>query len=149
VVTISAEGTTTLTYFATDNAGNQEAPRTFTLRLDKTQPVIAGLPTPGCSLWPPNHKLVQVATVTAGDGLSGVAPGSFNVTGVSNEPENGLGDGDQAPDIVIAGGTVQLRAERSGTGTGRLYTLTAIASDRAGTQATATTTCTVPHDAPK
>ena len=30
--------------------------------------------------------LVQVANVTAADALSGLAPGSFKVTGTSNEP---------------------------------------------------------------
>jgi len=143
---ISAEGTTTLTYFAVDRAGNQEAPKTVTVRIDRTRPVIAGLPAAGCTLWPPDHRLVTVASVTASDPGSGLAPGSLVVTGVSSEPENGLGDGDTAPDVVIAGGTVQLRAERAGTGTGRVYTLTATATDVAGNLATATATCRVPHD---
>lgn len=146
LVPISAEGVTTLTYFSVDRAGNQEATNTLTVRIDKTAPVLSGLPAPGCTLWPPNHKLVQVATVTASDALSGVAPGSFSVTGTSNEPEAGLGDGDTAPDIVITGGVVQLRAERSGKGTGRVYTLRAAAMDQAGNSVIATATCSVPHD---
>jgi hypothetical protein len=84
--------------------------------------------------------------VAAGDGLSGMESGLPVVTGTSNEPEDGPGDGNLAPDILITGGSVQLRAERSGTGTGRLYTLTATSSDLAGNDATATATCTVPHD---
>jgi hypothetical protein len=80
-VPISAEGITTLTYFAEDNAGNQETSKTLTVRIDETPPVISGLPVQGCTIWPPNHKLVQVATVTAADGLSGPAPSSFSVTG--------------------------------------------------------------------
>jgi hypothetical protein len=51
----------------------------------QNSPVIAGMPTTGCMLWPPNHKLVQVANVTAADALSGIASGSFKVTGASNE----------------------------------------------------------------
>ncbi len=38
-VTISAEGTTTLTYFATDNLGISEAPKNLTVLIDKTKPV--------------------------------------------------------------------------------------------------------------
>lgn len=145
-VLVSAEGTTTLTYFAVDHAGNQEAPRSLTVRIDRGQPVIAGLPAAGCGLWPPDHRLVHVVSVTASDPASGLAPGSLVVTGASNEPDDGLGDGDMAPDIVIAGGLVRLRAERSGTGAGRVYTLTATARDAAGNTATATATCRVPHD---
>jgi hypothetical protein len=145
-VTISAEGTTTLTFFAVDNAGNQEAAKTFTVRIDTTPPVIAGLPAAGCTLWPPNHRLVQVGTVTASDSVSGIAPGSLMVTGASNEGANGLGQGNSAQDILITGSTVKVRAERSGTATGRIYTLTASASDLAGNRATATATCTVAHD---
>jgi len=104
------------------------------------------MPASGCTLWPPNHKLVQVATVTAADALSGLAAGSFKLTGVSNEPS----DPDD-PQIVITpnrsgGFIVQLQADRLGTGNGRVYTLTATAADLAGNPATATATCTVPHD---
>jgi len=136
-VTISAEGTTTLSYFATDNAGNQETVKTLTVRIDKTPPIISGMPAPGCTIWPPNHKLVQVATVSATDVLSGLAPGSFAVTGTSNDPANGQ--------IVITGGpnqfNVQLRADK-----GLIYTLTASASDLAGNVTTQQATCIVPHN---
>ena len=113
---------------------------------DKTPPDILGMPSANCTLWPPNHQLVQVAIVAATDAESGIAPGSFNVTGSSNEPLD-----PRKPDIVItpnASGAlvVQLGAERSGAGKGRVYTLTASAEDRAGNRVTATSTCLVPHD---
>ena len=136
-VTISAEGTTTLSYFATDNAGNQETANMLTVRIDKTPPVISGLPAPGCTLWPPNHKLVQVATVTAADALSGLAPGSFRVTGTSNDPGNGQ--------IVITGGPSQFLVQL-GADKGQVYTLTATAGDLAGNTSTQQATCAVPHD---
>jgi hypothetical protein len=71
---------------------------------------------------------------------------SFNVTGTSNEPMD-----PNNPDIIISGTgtqprTVQLRADRLGTGTGRVYTLTTTATDAAGNTTTAVSTCTVPHD---
>ncbi len=109
--------------------------------------VISGMPGSGCSLWPPNHKLVQVATVTAADAVGGVLPGSFTVTGTSNEPSNDPSD----PEIVITpdglgGFIVQLQADRLGTGTGRIYTITTTASNTAGLATISTATCTVPHD---
>src|SRR5262245_12681331 len=111
---------------------------------DTTPPVISGMPSPNCTLWPPNHQLVQVAMVTATDAESGIAHGSFNVTGSSNEPL-------QAGDIVITsnasgGFVVQLRAERSGGGNGRIYTITATAQDLVGNRTATTSTCLVPHD---
>jgi hypothetical protein len=145
-VTISAEGTTVLSYAATDNAGNRETTKTLTVKIDKTPPVISGMPTTGCVLWPVTRKLVQVATVTAADALSGLTPGSFKLTGTSNEPSDPYN-----PDIVITpngtgGYVVQLRADRLATGAGRVYTLNATASDLAGNVTTKQATCSVPHD---
>ena len=71
----------------------------------------------------------------------------------SNEPEDGLGDGDTAPDwtepvIDQDNGiiTLQLRAERSGTGDGRVYTITIVATDEAGNASTVDVPLVVPHD---
>jgi hypothetical protein len=62
----------------------------------------------------------------------------------SNEPDNGLGDGDTAGDIEITGAlTLNLRAERAGSGNGRLYTITVEGKDAAGNAATATVTASV------
>jgi len=132
---------------AASNAVGLSTSVPITIKIDKTPPAISGMPAAGCSLWPPNFRLVQVATVTATDVLSGLAPGSLNVTGISNEPSSDPSD----PEIVITpngsgGFTVQLQAARLGTGNGRIYTLTATAIDIAGNSVTATATCTVPHD---
>lgn len=143
-IDIAAEGETTLTYFAVDNAGNQEAAKTLTVRIDKTAPSLAGLPASGCTLWPPDHRLVQVASASATDVRSGVA--GFTLDATSNEPATDTGDGDLGPDMIVTGGVVQLRAERAGNGVGRIYTITARATDRAGNVATETRTCAVPHD---
>jgi hypothetical protein len=63
----------------------------------------------------------------------------------SNEPDNGLGDGDTANDWVITGPmTVQLRAERAGNGTGRVYTITVRCTDAAGNSSERTVTVSVP-----
>jgi hypothetical protein len=68
------------------------------------------------------------------------------VTGTSNESPLARGTEPIPLDIVIAGTTVQLRAERAGGGVGRVYTLDASATDIAGNVATTQATCTVPHD---
>src|SRR6185436_18879221 len=111
--------------------GNHEASHTLTIRIDGSGPVVSCLPAPGCTLWPPNKRLVPVARITAADALSGLA--AFAVTGTSSEPPSTPG----APDVVITGTglqprVVQLRADRRGNGPGRVYTLTATATDVAG-----------------
>ncbi len=90
-------------------------------------------------LWPPDHKLVAVTVAAATSGnCSAVTCKIVSVT--SNEsiaPE----------DAVITGNlTVNLRAERSGDGRGRVYTITVQCTDAAGNVTTKTVTVTVPHD---
>lgn len=94
------------------------------------------------SLWPPNHKhkTVQAAVNASGD-VSMVTL----VSVTSNEPDDGLGDGDTANDIVIVDDfTFNLRAERSGNGSGRVYTITYQVTNTCGATATASATVTVP-----
>src|SRR5436309_15237202 len=83
--TISVAGITTLTYFAVDNAGNQETPKTLTVRIDKTPPIMSCSVNPA-QLWPPDHKLAPVSvTVGLTDSLSG--PAGFTLRSVtSSEP---------------------------------------------------------------
>ena len=133
----------TLTCTATNGAGlSSSVP--VTIKIDKTPPTLNGMPAANCSLWPPNHKMVQVATVTVADPLSGVA--AFSLTGASSEPPDS-----GETDIVITGTgvqprVVQLRAERLGQGSGRIYTITATATDVAGNSTSATGRCIVPHN---
>jgi len=108
--------------------------------------VISGVPAPGCTLWPPNHKLVQIAAVTAADAMSGLDPGSFKVAGASNEAS----DSTDLQIVMTPNGSggfiVQLQADRLPSGAGRIYTLRATAADWAGNVATVTATCEVPHE---
>jgi hypothetical protein len=147
-VRISAEGVTTVTYYATDRAGNAEAARTIRVAIDRTPPVIAGMPAEGCSVWPPNKKMVTIATVTATDATSPVTV--FTVTGSSSEPPSSSGQADVAiTGTGVAAHVVSVRADRAGNGSGRVYTINATATDAAGNTAAATATCTVPHDQAK
>ena len=63
----------------------------------------------------------------------------------SSEPVNGMGDGDTAPDWAVTGNlSAQLRAERSGDGDGRTYTIVTACTNSAGTARRASIV-TVPH----
>jgi endo-1,4-beta-xylanase len=69
----------------------------------------------------------------------------------SNEPDNGLGDGDTGGDIQGAAfGTDDreffLRAERGGVGAGRTYTVTYSATDGSGNSTVRQAVVVVPHD---
>ncbi len=144
---VANDGIHQISFYSVDPAGNQERVNQIAIKIDQTPPVISGMPAAGCTLWPPNQKLVTVATVTAADSLSGLAPGSFQLTGTSSEPASDP----NSPDIVVSpnevgGFVVQLRADRLGSGNGRIYTLNATANDLAGNTATVTAGCTVPHD---
>jgi len=91
-------------------------------------------------LWPPNHKMVNIDVDIQTNGFAQV----IKVT--SNEPDNGLGDGDTAGDIKLTRKGLALRAERSGKGDGRVYTILVRATDICGAVGYASTTVTVPHD---
>jgi len=99
-------------------------------------------------LWPPNHKMVSVTVnVDASDNCDAQPP-MCQITSVSsNEPENGSGDGNTASDWEITGDlTVKLRAERSGSENGRIYTIDVDCTDASGNSSTDSVTVTVPHD---
>ena len=114
---------------------------------DTIAPVVHSVTATPTVLEVPNHRMIPV-TITAKvtDNCAGAV--TWSVTSVaSDEPINGLGDGDTAPDWnVTSGHALQLRAERAGNGDGRVYTVTITARDAADNTATATTTVTVPHD---
>jgi len=111
-----------------------------------TPPTITGVSVIPEMLWPPNHKIVNATVdynVTAGCG--GTTTSSLSVA--SNEPVNGIGDGNTSPDWVVLGPyDLELRAERAGTGTGRIYTITIFSKDTFGNTASQTVTVRVPHD---
>ena len=142
---VSAEGTTTVTYRAEDNAGNVEPDRTIDVRIDKTAPRIDGLPRDDCRLWPPDGRLERVAKVTAADPPSATGEGSgvaaFEVSGDAAD----LAELDEVITLGADDATVDLRRQKGPLGTSRTYAIRATASDVAGNTANATATCVVPH----
>lgn len=138
-------GTTTVTCSATDAAGNSSSVGFSIAVQDTTAPAIASVTPSTRVLWPPNHQLVPVSvTVQSSDAVSSPVCTIMDVT--SSEPDNGLGDGDTPNDIQgISGLTVQLRAERSGRGTSRVYAIAISCVDAAGNATQSSTTVAVPH----
>jgi hypothetical protein len=78
-------------------------------------------------LWPPDHKMIQVHILGVTDAQDNATITINSVT--QDERTNGLGDGDTPVDAVISGDSVLLRAERSGKGDGRVYTICFTATD--------------------
>lgn len=141
-------GTTTVNWTATDESGNKGFATQTVKIVDTTPPNLTVSLSPN-ALWPPDHKLVQItASITVSD-ICDPNPTVKLISITSNEPDNGLGDGDTAGDIQQANlGTddrvFSLRAERGGPGNGRVYTVTYQASDASGNTTTKTATVTVP-----
>jgi predicted extracellular nuclease len=128
------------------NQASDHEPQVALLCVDKTAPT-AKVTLDKTELWPANHKYVAVRSNVTVTDLGDPNPAWKLVSVTSNEPDNGLGDGDTPDDIVVVNGTTfQLRAERSGTGEGRVYTVTYRATDGCGNSSLATATVTVPHD---
>lgn len=94
-------------------------------------------------LWPPNHKMksLQVNGVTDADG----DPVTILAKSIrQDEPVEGTGDGNRSPDATLT--PLQLRAERSGGGNGRVYHVQFEATDDEGARCTGTVRVCVPHD---
>jgi len=93
-----------------------------------------------------------IANINATDNCSFGSNNNFVLESImSNEPDNGQGDGDFPNDIQNAEfGTpdtvFKLRAERSGKGKGRIYTITYKSTDAAGNVKRAAATVIVPHN---
>lgn len=135
--------TTVVTCSATDGAGNSAtAAFTVTVR-DSTPPAIGPVVPSPQVLWPANHQFVPVGVSYSVTDYTG-ATCTLAVT--SNEPDKGLGDGDLPGDWrVVDPKKVELRAERAGTGNGRIYTLAVRCADPYGNASTAATTVMVPQ----
>jgi hypothetical protein len=131
-------------FYLGDGMGPQPRPNIIVQR-DVTAPVIHAVTASPGVLWPPNHEMRDVTVdVSVTDDID-PNPTRRIVQVTSNEPELGTGDGDSAPDWEITGDlTVRLRAERSGRGTGRIYTITVESTDFFGNSTIATTTVAVP-----
>ena len=119
--------------------------------LDTQAPVVTVAQS--ITLWPPDHSYrtfnVSALVTSVTDNCNGSIPlnhvSIISVT--SDEPDNSNADGNTVNDIVIADDckSVQLRAERGGSGNGRVYTVLVAVSDSSGNVTNASIKITVPH----
>ncbi|HXV12786.1 MAG TPA: HYR domain-containing protein [Candidatus Krumholzibacteria bacterium] len=142
-------GTTSVTFRATDAAGNF-AECTATVEVVDTTPPQITLVLDKELLWPPNNQYETVcAKVTVSDNGTG-EPTFWLVSITSDEPVE-RGPRQRAQDISGAEfGTpdlcFELRAKRAGNGDGRVYTITYATIDGSGNTVHATAFVRVPHD---
>ncbi|MFC4779303.1 endo-alpha-N-acetylgalactosaminidase family protein [Paenibacillus sp. GCM10023252] len=135
-VYLSEEGLFDIQYRSVDKSDNVEEAKSIAINMDKSKPILQII-SDKTHIGPPNHKMIPIQmSVIAEDSGSGAAEIKL-VAITSNEADNGTGDGNTEEDIQDAEfGTYDtsflLRAERTGGGGGRVYTITYSVADRAG-----------------
>jgi hypothetical protein len=149
--TAPADGAYTLRYCVA-NAGDNVVDSCALFDADTTPPEI-GLDEPKPSmLWPPNHQFVDVTII-------GMASDNCALEldmNVSVEVIDADGGPEHEPDYEIVAATIgedgkieiviSLRAERSGEGDGRIYSIAAEVIDDVGHSSIDTVEVLVPHD---
>jgi hypothetical protein len=139
-------GTVTNTFWVVNSNGNSASCSFDVTVRDLEKPVIANLRADPAKILNNNHKMQEVNLSYDATDNCGIAHISIDVT--SNEAVNGTGDGNTSPDwIIIDDHHVQLRAERSAHGNGRIYTISVKATDINGNERQVTVPVFVPHDA--
>lgn len=130
----------------TDGKGGSDTDEVTISIIDTTAPAIT-FTSVTTQLWPPNHKMVLVArNISATDIVNGSTSVSIMVS--SNEPVNGRGDGNTNSDSQVVAnpnGTydVYVRSERTGSNSGRVYTINMTSTDASGNTSSRSMTATV------
>lgn len=144
-------GNSTLTLRVEDGDGGSADDEVVVTVRDTTAPQITIGASPS-TLWPPNHRMVDVAVpVLAADACGTPTVVLDSITSSELDDAAGSSDGNTAPDIQAASlgtadFTFQLRAERDGAGDGRTYRVTYEAIDTTGNRSIASSLVLVPHD---
>ncbi|MEJ8817783.1 Ig-like domain-containing protein [Lacibacter sp. H407] len=139
-------GANTVTLTVKDVNGNEASATATVTVVDNIAPTISSVKASPSSLWPPNHKMKAVTVTTVSTDNCGT-PDCKIISVSSNEPQEGTGDDDVAGDWQItSNNTVNLRAERSGSGNGRIYTITVECKDASGNPTQSTTNVIVAHN---
>jgi len=140
-----------ITLRVTDDLGHTGLDGAVVTVADTKPPVVTVSADPAF-LWPPNHRMVPVTVTATANDACDPSPQVMLAAVASSEPDDAPGEGDghtigdtpgayPAPPV----GEVLLRAEREGAGTGRVYTLTPVATDNSGRVGSAVARVIVPH----
>ena len=130
-------GTTSIMVSVADGQSEPVIQSTTVTMVDTTPPTISNLSADRIVLWPPNHKMVSVKVNATVTDSCDAAPKCKILSVTSNEP--GAGQFELAGDM-----TINLRAERTGNGSGRIYTITVQATDAMGNSVTRDVNVSVP-----
>jgi len=139
-------GTNIVGVVASSSSTNAAYCSTLVTVVDTTPPHISRVRANPEVLWPPNHRWVPVTIhVRASDACGPVTCKIKSVR--SNESWTTRHGRDRSRDWIITGDlSLKLRAERSGSRKGRIYTITVECRDESGNVSTREVTVTVPHD---
>jgi hypothetical protein len=146
-------GTTPVRLTVTDPSGAASEATASVTVVDTTAPVVTGLTLVGPTSRPKNHALFGVTVnYNATDSCNTV---SCVLSVTINDPEDGddkkdhdakKEDDKDGPDFVIVDAHhVLLRADRSGKGDGRTFTITVTCTDAAGNVTVKSARLVVPH----
>ena len=150
VVTLSL-GAHAITLRVMDRTGHTDTETVSRNVVDTVPPDITVQLAP-TSLWPPNHRTVDIlATVTSQDACGDRTVVLASVASSEPDDATGAGDGNTTNDIQEATtGTEDLqfkvRAERSSAGSGRTYTVTYQSTDAHGNASSRSIPVFVAHD---
>jgi hypothetical protein len=132
-------GNTSVILTATDSKGASNQCTGTVNVIDKTPPTITSASADPSKLWPPNHKMVNITiNYSATDNCGQPACQISSVT--CNEP---ISSSDYA---IVDAHHLKLRADRLGSGNGRIYTITITCTDASGNSSDQAVAVTVPHD---
>jgi hypothetical protein len=139
-----ATGTQAITLIVGDGDGGTSSDTVQVSVRNSVPPSITSVTSTPSALAPPKHQMVPVSVAAAVTPACGTTASCQIVAVSSNEAVNGLGDGDTAPDWIVTGPlTLQLRAERGGSGPGRVYTILVQCTDSAANSSTRAVTVRV------
>jgi hypothetical protein len=142
----SCPGEYVITLVVNDRLEDSEPDEVVITVMDTTPPEFNLSVTPTI-LWPPNHEMVLITPSWTVSDECDPDPNVSLVGIVANEGDDIIGDGHTTDDIQIGDdGTIYLRAERSGPGIGRIYTITYQAVDESGNVTVCSANVGIPHE---